>query len=197
MLALALVALAAVFVFTREGETPVEEGAPGVSAGEVEYKGFVDPETGIALEYPETWIPIARPEGDLRLALSAGGGLDSLLVRVGLTEQPIGEAEVETMKTFTDGIIRPADVQILNEGPAQLNGMTGYSYLYRFIDAETGQTGTHLHYFLFQGRKMHTIVFQVLPIENPADFERFDARKREFDQILATFTSDPAILPAE
>lgn len=139
--------------------------------GNVEVTEITDPVTGISLSYPEGWTPVElTPTGDpeIRLFLQAGGQ-ESLLARA----LPPLAAPVETdedlinINAVTDGLIDQVEgARVLVEEQVELGGLDGYYYVYEFTDAQSGLTGIHAHYFLFEGVRWYSLTFQVLPAEN-------------------------------
>lgn len=189
-------AVATVLVLVLIGNIVFDRGAPAPPEGATgpnaqvrdEYVLYEDAETGFRLQHPETWVPIARPEGDLRLQLGAGDG-SSLRVRVAELEGDIDADNVEELQAVTSGIVGTPDPnvekQFLKEDTYSVNGMPGYYYLYRVQDKRSGLQAINAHYFLFQGRTLNMLIFQSLSID---DFERLAP---EFDRVLASFESEP------
>ncbi|HEV2070379.1 MAG TPA: hypothetical protein VGR26_11340 [Acidimicrobiales bacterium] len=175
-------------VFGRGDPEPAgETTGPNALVGD-DYVLYEDAEAGFRLQHPKTWLPIARPQGDLRLQLGAGDG-SSLRVRVSELEGVVDSSNVEELRAVTSGIVGTPDPnvekQFLKEDSYSVNGMPGYYYVYRLRDKQSGLEAVNAHYFLFQGRKLNMLVFQSLSAD---DFER---RAPEFDRVLATFESDP------
>ncbi len=184
-----VVALAATVVFGGgEPEPAAEPAGPNALVGD-DYVLHEDAEAGFRLQHPETWVPIARPQGDMRLQLSVGDG-SSLRVRVSQLEGEVDATNVEEVRAVTGGIVAApdpnVDKQFLKEDSYSINGMPGYYYLYRLQDKRSGLEAVNAHYFLFQGRKLNMLIFQSLSVD---DFERLAP---EFDRVLATFESEPA-----
>ena len=152
---------------------------------------FRDEVAGFSIKYPRTWEKADIPaDGPIRLVLLAGG-LNGASVRVDRTEVPTTAENLANIKAVTDGIVGTnASAKVLQQREVTFNGMPGYYYLYTFTDEETGAEGAHGHYFLFKGRKMHSLVFQAIPA---SDFARLAA---VFDQVAETFQSDPDLAPA-
>ena len=169
-------------------EEPTGQGVPSLS-GELAdgYVVFTDPETGIVLQHPESWVPLRRPQGTLRLSLSAGGD-STFSVRaepldgVGVVDTPEELAQVQAV---TDRIAGGSGLQVVNREAIELNGMLGIAYLARFTDEASGAKVVNAHYFLFKGETMYILLFQVAPEE---DFERLAP---EFDKVLASFQGGP------
>lgn len=145
-----------------------------------------DEEFGFSISYPKEWERLEPPaeQKDIRLLLSAGGQ-DSLLVRVVRIEQEVTAENLGDVKAFTDSIVSGADIKVLQERTITLGGMPGFYYLYSFNDEASGTQGLHAHYFLFQGKKMNTLVFQALPADN------FAKLADTFDTVAESFSSNP------
>ena len=145
-----------------------------------------DDTAGFSIKYPRAWqkadIP---PDGPIRLVLLAGG-LNGVSVRVDRTEVPTTVENLANIKAVTDGIVGTnPTAKVLQQREVTFNGMPGYYYLYTFTDTESGAEGAHGHYFLFKGRKMHSLVFQTIPATD------FGPMAALFDQVAETFQSDP------
>lgn len=190
-----LAALAAVLLITGGSEDPgtenqsAEDAAPP-SSGALEdgFAVFTDPETGITLQHPESWVPLARPEGTRRLVLSPGGD-SSLSVRV----EPLDGIDVvdtpedlALVQTVTDRMAGAEGVQVVKREPVEINGMLGISYLSRFTDEASGTKVANAQYFLFQGNTMYVLLFQAAPEEE------FDRLAPQFNRVLASFRPPPA-----
>ena len=144
---------------------------------------FVDPETGFSMRYPRGWRRSEAPVREMRLVTSDGRQY-SASVRVIRTEVPTTPANLNNIKSVTDGIVGPG-VKMLTHETITLNGLIGFRYIYTFTDADSGLEGAHLHYFLFQGNNMYSIVFEALPT---GDFGKIEG---VFDQMLASFRVEP------
>jgi len=194
-----VVVLVAVFTFTlapggRGGSGSATPGTtvPGTpsTVPASEMVTFRDDATGFSIKYPRSWKKADIPDGPIRLVLLAGG-LNGVTVRVNRTEVPTTSENIDNIKAVTDGIVGTnPTAKVLEQREVTLNGMPGYYYLYTFTDETTGAEGAHGHYFLFKGRKMHSLVFQAIP---PQDFGQLAA---VFDQIAESFQSDPDLEPA-
>lgn len=150
-----------------------------------------DDVTGFSIKYPKTWEKAnIAADGPIRLVLLAGG-LNGVSVRVDRTEVPTTVENIANIKAVTDGIVGTnASAKVLQQRPVTFNGMPGYYYLYTFTDEATGAEGAHGHYFLFKGRKMHSLVFQTIPATE------FGPLAAIFDQVAESFQSDPDLAPA-
>lgn len=149
---------------------------------------YTDPEAGFTLKHPKTWRKVATeelslPEGTTPPNLVVTpGGLDYVSVRVSELEGTVGPDNIGDLQAVTDAIISDADVRVLERRSVTVNGMQGYYYLYIFTDTATKQEGLHSHYFLFQGKKMHALVFQAVPAEAIRRLEpTFDAIRDSFE----------------
>ena len=171
-----------------ENEPADDTAAPLAGTLEDGFVVFTDPETGITLRHPESWVPLARPEGTRRLVLSPGGD-SSLSVRV----EPLDGIDVvdtpedlALVQTVTDRMAGAEGVQVVKREPVEINGMLGISYLSRFTDEASGTKVANAQYFLFQGNTMYVLLFQAAPEEE------FDRLAPQFNQVLASFRPPPA-----
>ncbi len=191
----ALAALGAILVVTSGSEDlvtelpaddPADIEVPPLT-GELEegYVAFTDPETGIGLQHPESWVPLQRPDGTLRLSLGTGNG-SGLRIHVDQIEAVVDTPEELTaVQAVTDRFAGPEGVQVVQREAVELNGMIGISYLARFTDEASGAKVANVHYFLFKGNTMHNLLFQAVPEED------FDRLRPEFNKILASFQGVP------
>lgn len=165
----------------RDRTPTATTGDDSVSAPK-DFTTHKDDEFGFSISYPKDWERLQSPADDIRLLLSAGGQ-DSLLVRIVRIEAEVTAENLGDVKAFTDSIVSGADIKVLQERTISLGGMPGYYYLYSFNDEPSGTQGLHAHYFLFQGKKMNTLVFQALPADNFGDLAD------TFDQVAESFRS--------
>ncbi|MDQ2729039.1 MAG: hypothetical protein M3Y91_14545 [Actinomycetota bacterium] len=175
--------VAGAFLVGRGSSSSPPKKASTVPAGFVTYRS---PGGSFSISYPGSWQVV--PEPAVSLLLSAGGN-DALSIRVVTLQQPVDTKNVASIKAVTDAILSTpsAQLHVLGSRPITVGGIAGYYYLYTFPSGK--DTGVHAHYFLFQGRKLMTLVFQALPI---ADFQRLAPL---FDQVSASFRSNPKVLP--
>ena len=184
-----LAALAAVLLVTGGSEDepatdnePAQDTAPPLP-GTLEdgFVVFTDPETGFTLQHPESWVPLARPEGTQRLVLGPGGE-SSLSVRAEPIEGTVETAEdLVGIQAATDRIAAAPGVQVVKREPVEINGMLGISYLSRFTDEASGTKVANAQYFLFEGNTMYVLLFQAVPEE------QFDRLAPQFNRVLASF----------
>jgi hypothetical protein len=147
------------------------------------FVAFHDPETGTTIRYPRGWQRSEAPDREIRLLVSDGRQY-SCLVRVTRTQEPTTPANLDNLRPVTEGFISPNVKQMLKEDTVTVNGLIGFRYIYT-TNTESGLEAAHLHYFLFQGHKMNSIVFEAVPT---GDFSRIEG---VFDQMLQSFHSDP------
>lgn len=173
------------FLLIRGGDALVRKQLPATVREPAEpFVTFRDPETGFSIRHPKSWERLTAPDPDVRLVVS-NGQLDTLLARFARFQDPVTSENIGNIKAFTDGVVSGGGVTVLQQRSVTINGLIGYHYLYRFRDEGRGMEGVHSHYFLFQGRKMHSLVFQALPAE---DFAGLSAI---FDEMAGSFRSDP------
>ncbi|MGI8407368.1 MAG: PsbP-related protein [Actinomycetota bacterium] len=160
--------------------------SPVVTPSEVpsDFTRFNDRQAGFSIAYPKTWDKIDAADPQVRL-VAAGPKGESMLVRAIRVGFDVKVEELDSVKTLTDKIVRSGEGVEILAGPTEIEsgGIPGYFYFYSFKDEASGEQGAHSHYFLFEGRKMISIVFQVIPLED------FPAAAPVFDQIAASFQS--------
>lgn len=157
---------------------------PSPTLPESELDTFHDAATGVTVKYPKRWRRLGAPSSDVLLWLEAGGR-DAMLVRLYPIpiETPATPDNIGNLKTFTDGIIAlDRDNRVIQSQLVQLNGRLAYYYLYTFRDTVSGQEGVHLHWFVFEGHRIFSMVFQAVPSEDIRALEGI------FNQIAASFT---------
>lgn len=146
---------------------------------------FVDDEVGVQIGYPEGWEVLESDDPQVRL-IATPNGLDSVLLRaVDLTVAIDDPVQLERAREFTTQLVTEGTGVEIVAGPnaVELDGLSGWFYLYRFKDNTTGLTGVHSHYFLFRDKRMIVMVFQGLPEAN------FTELAPTFDQIAESFRS--------
>lgn len=151
-----------------------------------DFTRFRDTESGFSIAYPKAWSRRSSDDPQVKLLVTRGRAT-SLLVRVAPVGLDVTAETLPIVRDLTDNLVR-ADgrVQVLKEPqPLVLDGLPGYRYDYTFNTA-SGSPGAHVHYFLFRGGQLITLVFQALPAQ------RFNDALPLFDQIAATFRSAPA-----
>jgi hypothetical protein len=140
------------------------------------YVTFRDDQAGFTIDHPKDWQRLLVSQGDRRLVLKAPGENDDGLAVTVVPEEQMNDR----IAAFSEAI---KETQVLEEKPVNINGMSGYYYLYTYKDQSKNQDGVHLHYFLRQGPKLNIIVMQALPSDG------LERRAEDFTQMLASFQS--------
>lgn len=143
---------------------------------------FRDPQAGFAVSYPSDWQPLPTTDPQVAL-LAVHGQNDSFQARVIDLQFSVNQQNLSSVKPLTDRLVAQNKTAKLLAEPQQvvLNGIPGYYYFYTFKDTRSGQMGAHSHFFLFDGTKMITLVFQAVPTET---FPRISST---FDRITESF----------
>ncbi len=141
--------------------------APAPAADPPGYVRFRDARTGFSIAYPKGWSRVASREAAVKL-LVAKGRATSLLVRVARSPvtSDVTRETLPIVRQLTDSLVR-ADGRIqsiVEPQPLVLAGLPGYRYVYTFATT-SGGSGAHIHYFLFKGRRIITLVLQALPAQ--------------------------------
>jgi hypothetical protein len=96
--------------------------------------------------------------------------------------EPVAERTLPIVRPLTDGLLR-ADSRV-NGVPApvavSLGGLPGYRYQYTYR-TRGGGNGAHVHYFLFEDRRLIQLVLQAVPAE------RLAKEEPTFESITGTF----------
>lgn len=147
-----------------------------------EFVEFRSEQAGFALSYPKSWTRLRSEDPQVAL-VAAKNRQDSFLVRVVQLETAVGPEQLPQAKKLADDIVNSNESAELLAEPAriELAGLPGFFYFYSFEDAATKQTGAHTHFFVFDGKKMITIVFQSVPKE------QFPQVAPTFDKITSSF----------
>lgn len=148
-----------------------------------------DRQAGFTLQYPSSWNVYTK-QNDPSVDFIAGPDTkDIVLVRVfqniGLS---FGANEGQAEKQVVDQLLAGQKISIISTSEVSYGGLTGWEYVYSFVDQTTQQVGVHVHLFLFQKYRLHTIVFQALPNT------KLSSLAPTFDKILASYRALP--LPA-
>lgn len=143
---------------------------------------FRDEEAGFAISYPTDWQQVTVEDPQVRLLVTPDR-TDSILVRVVELEAEVTVDDLSAIRSLTDEIVQEGESVEIRSDPTQIEigGLPGIFYLYTFEDADTEEEGVHLHYFLFDGATMFTVVMQALPTED------FPALAPTFDAVMNTF----------
>ena len=141
------------------------DGAPTSSAAR-DLVRFEGRQASFSISYPSAWARLSSSDGQVEL-LVARDATASFLVRVVPLDVEVFPEGLPRAKALTDRLVRKAGKVRQLHPPQQisLGGLPGFLYIYTFQDRRTRQTGAHAHYFLFQGARMITLVFQALPAD--------------------------------
>lgn len=146
------------------------------------YVRFRDAPAGFSIAYPKDWSRVASRDPTVKLLVARGRSV-SLLVRRAPVGLDVTAKTLPIARRLTDSLVR-ADGRVRLLGPPQalvVDGLPGYVYEYTFA-AAGGERGAHIHYFLFKGGQLISLVFQVLPAQ---DLKRVLPL---FQRIAATFS---------
>ena len=148
------------------------------------HRRLVDAKAGYEITYPDTWTEVTDAAG-------IAGGSDGHIIRITNKnafslrtfplQQAVSTASLGDMRAVTDAILSNPDAKltVLDVRQVKINGLPAVYYLYYFPDGN--ERGIHAHYFVFNGKKMHALVFQVVPDG------AFDDYAAQFDRVLASF----------
>lgn len=145
---------------------------------------FESGEGGFAISYPEDWERIEPPPDSPVKLVATPDDRNSLQVSTADLGFSVGPEELPGMRQYTTSRIESSGENVdVVAGPSrvELDGLPGHVYIYTFVDPDTGETGVHSHYFLFDGDRMFTLVFQALPEE------RYEELAPLFDTIAESF----------
>ncbi len=190
VLTVAVVALAIWgFSLSRKAEDKAEpppSTAPAttlVTLPDEAFVSYTDPETNFSIRYPRSWRRTEAPIREIRLQITDGRQY-ACRIQVIRTEEATTPANVANLVPVMQGIIGEG-IRILSQNSVTVNGLIGFRFIYTVTDDESGLEEAHLHYFLFQGHKMHSIVFAAVPATDFANIEGV------FLQMLDSFRSEP------
>lgn len=150
---------------------------PGRRTPQSGQRTLTDRSSGYELSYPENWTATPTSAGHL-LRIDKHSALSISTFRL---EHPVTTSDVDDLRAVTDAILSSpsADITVLAVRNVEVGGLRAVYYLYYFHDK--GQRGIHAHYFVFDGTRMHTLVFQVVPAS------RFADHAAQFDDVVASF----------
>lgn len=143
--------------------------------------------SGYRLAYPSTWSEVGG-------ATSAGAdghvlrinGQNAFSIQTFPLEHAVPRSNISDMRAVTDAILSSpsAHLTVLEVRQVEVAGLPAIYYLYYFPAGK--QRGIHAHYFIFDGTRMHTLIFQVVPA---TDFGHYAS---QFDRVVASFKpADP------
>jgi hypothetical protein len=163
-------------------------------------KDFVtvdDAATGVKVAIPKDWVRYSTQGADPPLRMVAGirDTDDSVSLRINAYSSEVTKDNVKDQQNVFDGVLaQQKDINVVVNQVVTVRGLPALFYVYSFKDQETGRTGIHAHYFVFQGRKMVSMIFQALPPDHPED--RYKALAPVFDQVINSLEVAPGAPPA-
>jgi hypothetical protein len=163
---------------------PAAAAAPSTpNSAPADFVEFRSEQGGFALSHPKSWKRLESSDPQVALIAANQQQASSFLVRVVQLDAAVNQQNLAAAKKLTDQIVKSNEtVKLLAEPKKiELAGLPGYFYFYSFEDPVTKQTGAHSHFFVFDGNKMITIVFQSIPME------RFPQVAPTFDKVTSSF----------
>lgn len=174
------------------------QAAPGLpasgspSAGVGKKATLRVPNQGFSLDYPASWT--RADSGTTSNTGSEANGASTVLrisdlnafsIRTFDLQKPVAKPQLADMRAVTDAILSTpgAHLTVLDVQSLQVGGLPAVYYLYYFPSGK--QQGIHAHYFVFDGARMYSMVFQVVPA---AEFANHAA---DFDAVVASFRASP------
>lgn len=156
-----------------------------------DFAPFDDPETGIKLAVPKDWVVYSTKDLDrsYRLLVGVPNAKDNLRVRMNAYSTAVTKENITDQQAVVDSIFADEKIQILARETPVVNGMPALYYVYKFNDAQN-EPGFHAHFFVFQGKKMVSLVFEAVPEA------RFALLAPVFDQIANSLQVTPGEPPA-
>ena len=179
VIVLAVVALAvgAFLVLNKDDDETAAPGTSTTTAADTEFVTVRDDEAGFTVSHPKNWVSLRPGEGEERLLVSAGGQNYFQLKVRNIDPAVVDQQIVEGLK----------DVRMVTE-PRQftLNGLSTYYFLYYTpVTEESPTEGVHAHYFIKNGDRLYTMVFQALPTDGFTDLAPTFDRVAESFQVTA------------
>ena len=175
------VAAAALLILSACGGS--SQHSPTPAPGGV-YRQHVDPKGGFIVDYPDAWN-VYQPNDPGVQFLVGPDETDFAEVRV-IDNLPtsFGPNDTQAEKQVVDQLLAGRPINVVSSVQVSVGGLPGWQYTYTFNDPKLG-TGAHVHVFLFQGTRLHTIVFQALPRT------KFDKLAPIFQRILNSYRALP------
>jgi PsbP len=169
------------------GSTAATATATPSGGGELRH---IDHNAGFQIDYPDTWRQYQPSDPKVQYLVGPDDG-DFVQVRV-ISPLPatFGPNDTQAMKKVSDALLSGQPINVVQESQTTAGGLPGYQYVYTFKDPASGQTGVHIHVFLFQGNRLITLVFQALPES------RLKPLATSYDAVLASFRAVPVASPA-
>lgn len=167
------------------GATAGAVAHPGGPSAQMEWRRHIDRQAGFTLDYPDSWQPFPTTDRSGAQFLVGPDARDLVEVRVITLPVTIGPGDVQGMKGIIDQILGIDKRTVLSETQVSHAGLTGWQYVYGITDKD-GTTGVHIHVFLFDGNRLHTLMFQVLPATG------LKVLAPTFDEVLGRYRTIPA-----
>lgn len=144
---------------------------------------YTDVEKHFRISFPKSWGRTTEPKGGVVLHVS---GRSAVSVHEFALAQQVNTKNVSDMRAVTSAILSTPDARlnVLTSRVVRIGRLTGLYYLYSFPSGK--QEGVHAHYFLFNGSRMYTLVFQALPATD------FQALAKTFDAVAESFVTTPS-----
>lgn len=179
--AVLLVGLGAFFVLKDDGETAAPSATNTTVARSDDFIKVRDAQAGFSVEHPESWKPLREADGEERLLLTAGGQ-NYFQLKVRSVDPATAGAEIQTALEGLEMLTEPRSVT--------LSGQPATLYLYYTPVTEASPVkGVHVHYFVLQGERLFSLVFQALPAENLNNLVPV------FDRVAKSFTIEASTAP--
>lgn len=162
---------------------------PTPSAAGGVYRQHVDAKGGFILDYPDAWNVYEPSDPGVKF-LVGPDETDFAEVRI-IDNLPVsfGANDTQSEKQVVDQLLSGQPINVISSVQVVVNGLSGWQYTYTFQDPKHG-IGAHVHVFLFQGNRLHTIVFQALPRTN------FDRLAPVFQKMLNSYKALPIPSPS-
>ena len=162
--------------------------SPTPSAGGV-YRQHLDATGGFIFDYPDAWN-VYQPSDPGVQFLVGPNSTDFAEVRI-ISNLPVsfGSGDSQSEKAVVDQLLAGQPINVISSVQVVVNGLSGWQYTYTFTDPKLG-VGAHVHVFLFQGNRLHTIVFQALPRSH------FDNLAPIFQKMLNSYKALPLPSPS-
>lgn len=187
VLVLALAAGGAWMFLSGGGSDKTGESATTTFATKNGQTTLTDTKAGFTITYPAEWaeVPIPKSADTPALIISQHllriSGTNVLKLQSSTMETPVDEGNLANMRaTIEAGLSNPvANLVVVDVQETKVANLLAVRYIYKYTD-ENGP-GVHAHFFIFDGKVMHTVMFQVAPVEDYAKYTEL------FDQVIASF----------
>lgn len=179
--------LAAAALLVLSGCGSSSHPSPSPSGGV--YRQHTDGAHGFIIDYPDAWN-VYQPTDPGIDFLVGPSETDFAEVRV-ISNLPVSfqQTDTQAMKQVVDELLAGQPINVISSQQVSVGGLPGWQETYTFSDSKLG-IGAHVHVFLFQGNRLHTIVFQALPRSH------FDGLAPTFQKILNSYRALPLPSPS-